>query len=169
MNFNLFYSLISFVIALFFMLIGIVGVLIPWSINVRTLLTQFIFEDSLAISLFGFSFLVIGAAIAINLFLNKSNRYYKISSKNATTTVDEAVILEYLNTYWKRLLPENDIPCHLTIKDNKIHIAVDFPYIPLPEQKTLLERIRKDLAGIFAKILGYNDEFFLHASFQSEK
>ena len=165
---HLFYSFISFVVALFFMLIGIVGLMIPWSINVRTLLTQFIFEDSLAISLFGFVFFLIGVAVAVNILFNASRRYYKINSKNVSTTVDEAVIQEYLNTYWKQIFPDNDIPCLLTIKENKIHIAVDLPYLPIQEQKPLLERIRKDLVGIFAKILGYSDEFYLSASFQSQ-
>lgn len=164
---NLFYSLISFVIALFFMLIGVVGVMIPWSLDVRTLLTRFIFEDSLAISLFGFAFFVIGAAMLINFLLSTKRRYYKISSQNSSATVDEAVIQEYLNTYWKQLFPKNDIPCHLTLKKNRIHISVDLPFLPIQEQKPLLERIRKDLIGIFAQVLGYSDEFFLTASFQT--
>lgn len=165
---HLFYSLINFVNALFFILIGVVGIVIPWSINVRTLLTRFIFEDSLAISLFGFAFFIIGLAMFINILLNMKRRHYRISSLNATTTVDEAVIQEYLNTYWKQLFPENDIPCHLYLKKNIIHIAVDLPYLPIQEQKPLLERIRQDLIGIFAKVLGYKEEFFLSASFQTK-
>lgn len=165
---NLFYSLISLVVALFFMLIGIVGIMIPWSMDVRNLLTKFIFEDSLAISLFGFAFFIIGLAIVTNIILSTKRRSYKISSQNATTTVDEAVIQQYLNTYWKQLFPKNDIPCHLSLKNNKIHIAVDLPYLPIQEQKPLLERIRKDLIGIFAQVIGYRDEFFLSASFQAK-
>ncbi len=163
---NLFHNLINLIIALFFMLIGIVGITIPWSINVRTLLTRFIFEDSLAISLFGFAFFFISLAMVTNLLFHFRQRHYTINSSNATTTVDEAVIQEYLNTYWKQLFPKNDIPCQLDLKENKIHIAVDLPYLPIQEQKPLLERIRKDLIKIFAKALGYSDEFFLSASFQ---
>lgn len=164
---HLFYSLINFINALFFVLIGIVGILIPWSINVRTLLTRFIFEDSLAISLFGFAFFIIGLAMFIHLVQNMMRRHYRISSLNATTTVDEAVIQEYLNIYWKQLFPENDIPSALQIKNNKIHIAVDLPYLPIQEQKPLLERIRNDLMRIFTKVLGYREEFFLNASFET--
>lgn len=163
---HFFYFLISFIVALFFILIGIIGMMIPWSIDVRNLLTRFIFEDSLAISLFGFSFLVIGSAIVLNVLLSLRHRHYKIDSKNVLVTVDDAVILEYLNTYWKQLFPKHEIPCLLTIKENKFHISVDFPYLPLKEQKPLLERIRKDLSSILAKALGYNEEFYLSASFQ---
>lgn len=160
-------SLISLVVALFFMLIGIVGILIPWSVGIRHALTQFIFEDSLAISLFGFTFFVIGLAIAINILLNTRKHYYRINSKNASTTVEEAVIEEYLASYWHKLFPQHEIPCQLALKDNKIHITVDFPYLPIQEQRPLLERVRKDLMAIFTKVLGYQDEFFLSASFQN--
>jgi len=158
---------VSFFIALFFILIGIVGILIPWSINVRALLAQFIFEDSLAISLFGFAFFFIGLAIAIDIVLNSRRKQYTISSLKAPATVDEEVIKEYLNTYWKQLLPNTETPCHLALKKNKIHISVELPFLPIQEQKPLLERIRKDLIGLFAQILGYRDEFFLTASFKS--
>ena len=109
---------------------------------------------------------MIGAAIALNVLLGARHRYYKINSKNASATVDDAVVLEYLNAYWKQLFPTHDIPCHLTIKENKFHIAVNFPNLPLQEQKPLLERVKKDLAGMFTKILGYSEEFYLSASFQ---
>lgn len=166
---HLLQSLINIIIALFFILIGIVGILIPWSINVRNLLTRFIFEDALAISLFGFTFFVIGLALVVNILLTNKRRHYNISSEKGSTTVEEAVVQEYLNTYWKQLYPTTDIPCHLTVRDNKIHIAVDLPYLPLPEQKPLLEKVRQDLIEIFAKILGYREDFFLSASFQDQK
>lgn len=165
---NFFYSLISFVIALFFMLIGVVGMMIPWSINIRNALATFIFENSLAISVFGFTFFVVGLAIVVNILLSTQRRYYKINSLNSSTSVDEAVIQQYLHTYWEQLFPKTDIPCHLTLKDNKIHIAIDLPYLPIQEQRPLLERIRKDLIEIFSRILGYRDEFFLSASFQTK-
>jgi len=163
---HLIHSLISLIIALFFLLIGVVGILIPWSVDVRHVLAQFIFEDSLAISLFGFAFFIVGVAIAINILLGLRKRYYRISSKDSSTTVEEGVIEEYVTSYWQKVFPEHEIPYQLSLKNNKIHIIVDFPYLPIQEQRPLLERIRKDLCHIFAKVLGYQDEFFLSASFQ---
>jgi len=166
---NLFHSLVSLFIALFFVMIGLVGAMIPWSSSTRNLLIRFITEDSIAISLFGFAFLFIGLAIAGDIIFNMRRRHYSISSLKGTATVDKAVIQEYLDQYWKSLFPENDIPCFLALKDNKIHISVDLPHLPIQEQKPLLERIRKDLMSLFAQVLGYRDEFFLSASFESMK
>ncbi|MCZ6902559.1 MAG: hypothetical protein O7C62_08755 [Rickettsia endosymbiont of Ixodes persulcatus] len=138
---HLFYSLISIVIALYFILIGIVGVIIPWSIEVRRLLTKLIFEDSLAISLFGFAFFFIGLAILINICLHARRTYYKIHSKKGSTTIDETVVQQYLTTYWKQLFPNHPIPCHVVFKQNRIHVEIDFPHLPLPEQKPFFEWI----------------------------
>lgn len=141
--------------------------MIPWSLGVRHALTQFIFEDSLAISLFGFAFFVVGLAIATNILLSLRKRYYRISSGNTSTKVEEGVIEEYVTSYWQKLFPEHEIPYHLILKNNQIHLTVDFPYLPIQEQRPLLEKIRKDLLQIFSKVLGYQEEFFLSASFQN--
>lgn len=151
------------------MLIGLIGAMIPWSNEIRNMIVKFIFHDTLAISLFGYAFFLIGLALAADIVINIRKRPYKISSLKGPIAVDEAVIQTYLNEYWKQLFPENDVPCHVSLKDNKIHVAVDLPYLPIQEQKTLLERIRKDLIGIFTKILGYRDEFYISASFQENR
>lgn len=167
--YNFFYSLISFIIALFFILVGIVSIMIPWSENVRADLIRFILEDSLAISLFGFAFLVIGLAIVINILLNSRRSYYHVKSGESAIAVDEAVIQQYLTIYWKQLFPDSDIPYKLNLKKNRIHLSVDLPYHPQEEQRLLLERIRQDLRRLFSSQIGYADEFSLSASFQKAK
>lgn len=163
---HFFYSLITFIIALFFTMVGVVAVMIPWSTPVRDSLVQFILEDALAISLFGFAFIVIGLAIASYILIGTKRRYYHIKSKGGATVVDEAVIQQYLDTYWKQLFPKHEIPCRLTLKNNKIHVSVDFPYLPAADQRPLLERVKNDLNKTFTKILGYQEEFYLSASFE---
>lgn len=163
-----FYSIISFIIALFFILLGVFGVLIPWSPVIRTELVQFILNDSLVLSLFGFASIFIGLAIAINILINAQRKYYNIRSDANAIDVDETVIQQYLNTYWEELFPGSDIPSRVTLKNNKIHISVDFPPLPLARQQLILERIKQDLRGKFAEILGYHREFYLSTSFQNE-
>lgn len=166
---NFFYSLISFIVAVFFIMLGVIGVIIPWSPGVRTDLIQFILDDSLAISLFGFASIIIGLAIVTNILLNTKRRYYRIRSDKNSIEVDETVIQQYLQAYWKQLFPDSDIPSRLSLKNNKIHIIVDLPPIPYGQQQLLIERIKTDLRSTFAKMLGYHHEFYLSASFQTEK
>lgn len=164
--YNLIYSFISFIIALFFILIGGIAVLIPWSAKIRTDLIQFILEDALAISLFGFAFMVIGLASAASILLNAKRKYYHIKSGDQAVFVDEALIQQYLSLYWKQLFPLNDIPCRLSLKKNKVYISADLPPMPQSEQRPLLERIRKDLTQLFEKKLGYHEQISFSISFQ---
>lgn len=164
------YSLISFIVAIFFLLLGIVGIIIPWSSAVRAHFVQFILEDSLFIFLFGLGFVIIGAAIAINVILNAKKKYYEIHTGNNAAIVDESLFQDYLNTYWRQLFPKHEVPNQITLKKNKIHVAADLPYIPISEQKALLERIEKDLNDIFSRIFGYRNEFVITISFaEAEK
>jgi hypothetical protein len=165
---NFFYSIITFIFAILFILVGIVGVMIPWSADIRTGLVQFILEDSLAISLFGFAGIVIGLAMAIHVLLNARRQCYHLRSGNKSVTIDETVVKQYVDLYWKQLFPNNDIPNRLAIKNNIIYIHADFPYLPIEQQRPLLERVRQDLKSRFKKSMGYTEDFHLYASFQPE-
>lgn len=165
----IFYSLISLVIAIFFVLIGIICVMIPWSPSVRTDLIQFILENSIAIFLFGFGFIIIGFSIVINIIQSSRRSYYYVRTGNNSVMVDETLIQDYLNSYWNHLFPQHDVPSRLTLKKNKIHVFADLPFIPVPQQKALMDRIKRDVNDILTKTLGYQNEFMLSISFQAEK
>jgi len=149
-------------------MLGLVAVLLPWSPLVRADIIQFILEDSIAIFLFGFVFIVVGLAIVISILLSTRRSYYRLKGGVQSVLIDEHVIQDYLDTYWKELFPKTTIPNRLQIKKNKIYLSADLPYIPQEEQKVVLERIRNDLTDIFSSFLGYQEPFHLAASFQSE-
>jgi uncharacterized protein YjeT (DUF2065 family) len=166
--YNFFYSLISFFIALLLILTGIIGLIIPWSGSIRAYLIEMITNDSLALSLFGFAFVIIGTAITANILLNSRRSYYHIKTSDGTVLVDEGIVQEYLKIYWRELMPEAQIYSRVTLKNNQIAIAVDFPFVPKPGQKPLLEKVRVDLQDWLRRFLGYQDEFHLHATFQKK-
>jgi hypothetical protein len=165
---HFFYSLISFIVALFFILLGIVGILLPWAPGVKSSIVNFIQEDGLFIFLFGLGLTIIGAAIATYIILSTRKRYYEIRSGDNLTTIDESLFQDYLNTYWKQLFPKFEIPNRVILKKNLIHVSADLPYIPDSQQKVLIERIEKDLNDIFNRILGRRHEYVISISFQPE-
>lgn len=163
---NVLYSLSSLLIALFFVLLGVVSVMLPWFPMVRNELIRFILEDSLLIFFFGFAFIVIGAAIIANIVLNAKRHYYHVRSGPKSIAIDETIIQQYLDSYWKQLFPQVHVPNKLTLKNNKIYLIADLPYIPQEQQQDVLERIKNDLADIFTTTFGYKEQFYLTASFQ---
>ncbi len=165
---NIFYSLINLFIGIFFILLGIISAMLPWSTGIRTSLIQIILENSVVIFLFGFCFLVIGALIVVNILLNARRNYYHLRASACKVSIEETVIQDYLDNYWKQVFPQSKIASKLFLKKNKIYLTADLPYVPLTEQKIVLERIQTDLGELFLSYLGYRQPFYLSASFQSE-
>lgn len=163
---NFLYSVISLIIALFFILLGIIGVILPWSSSVQSLAISLILEHGLLIFLFGLSLLAIGIATTVNIILSSKRRYYHLKVNSQTVSVDTAVIHNYLHKYFKELYPEIDVPYQLKMKKNKLHITVDLPYSAQSEQEAILERIQTELRELFQHFLDYRQPFFLSASFK---
>jgi hypothetical protein len=166
---NFIYSLITFLIAIFFVLLGFIGVLIPWSGAVRAEVISLVTEHSIAISLFGFTFIAIGIAVAFQILLATRLSYYQFTVGNDKVEVSEEVILKYLNGYWHSLFEGQEIPCNVSLKNNKIHVTADIPFVALPQQEDLLEKIQKELSELFFDFLGYRQEFHLEIGFHPEK
>lgn len=164
---NFLYSLISLFIALFFILFGIIGIILPWSASMQSLAVTLISENSLLIFLFGMSFLAIGVATAVNILLNARRQYHHFKVSGQTVSVESTLIQNYLQKYFKELFPGVEVPYQLQIKKNKLHITVDLPYIAKQDQEALLERMRTELRELFSDFLGYRNAFHLSASFQS--
>ena len=165
---NFFYYLFSFIVALFFILFGVISIILPWSPKLRTDLIEFILENSIALSLFGFGFLVIGLGFLISLYLSSKRQYYYLKTDDDSVLVDEAVIQQYLDSYWKQLFPEQTVYSRISIKKNKIKIAAELPNVSEEERKTLLERIQADIKEILKSVLGYNKECLISLSFPSQ-
>jgi hypothetical protein len=143
--------------------------MVPWLPAIRSHVIFFFMNNSVALSLFGIVSLTTGSAIATNVILNAKHRYYRIRSGANAIAVDEVLIQQYLDSYWAGLFPDCDVPNRLILKNNRIHMDVNLPHLPLPEQKLLLERVENDLSEGFAKVLGYNKEFYLTASFRDQE
>lgn len=169
MNFNMLhfiYSLISFLIAIFFILLGIIGILIPWSANVRQEVISLISEHSLGISIFGLSFIAIGIAVVVNILLSSKTSYYQFTVGKSHVYIDETVVQHYLTEYWKELFLGQEIPNRITLKNNRIDVTADLPYVQPSQQEELLIKIQNELTELFSDLLGYRQQFHLSVSFQ---
>lgn len=163
------YSLISFIIALFFIMLGVIACLLPWFPAMRSDLIQFFLENSVAIFLFGMSFLTIGVVMVVNIILSTKRHYYEFKVGHNPVRIDEDLIQKYLQNYFYEIFPTQEVACRLTIKQNRLHIDADFPYVPVTQRSVLLEKIQDDLRELFSKQFGYSNDYYLAASFQSDK
>ncbi|MBS4170801.1 Uncharacterized protein NEOC95_001537 [Neochlamydia sp. AcF95] len=164
-----FYPLLTFAISLFFIVLGLLSILVQASQHVRSEFVAFIERDQLFLSLFGIGCLAIGVAIIFYLRTNLKKSYLKINSKdNHAYFLDENIFQEYMHDYWKQLFPKEEVPSSILIKKNKVVITADLPYIPSAKQKALMARINDDVKEMLVRLLGYQQEYVLSLSFQKE-
>lgn len=151
------------------MILGIIAMLFPLISGIKAQVISFLVENSLPLFLFGLGSTLIGAALAIHIILTSRRRYVTIRSGKKTISISEAVMQDYLSSYWKEIVPDREVPFRIQLKSHKIRILVDLPYFPKEEQKSLLEKIERDLNDLFRGIFGYQEALELEVSFQSAK
>lgn len=165
---HFFYSLIKFCIGLIFIASGIAGMLVPWSAAIRTAFIEWLLEGSMDIMLFSFGFFVIGVYLVIYSLQHARIKYHRIKIDDPSIQISETLVQDYLGSYWKSLFPSSDVPCKLEMRKKKIAIQADLPFIPMDDQKELLQRIENDLSELFRKIFGYRHRLDILISFNKK-
>lgn len=160
------HTFVNSVIALFLFLLGTACLFYPWASEMQSHLIEFLISSTRLIFLFGICFILLAIGIASNVWFRTKQSYYRMKVEPLPVTIDENVILGYLNAYWKQLFPESDIPCKITLNRNELYIEADLPFVGDAAKNDIIDRIEDDLKNIFLKTVGYKDPFYLTLSFQ---
>jgi hypothetical protein len=163
------YFFINFLIALFFIILGIIGIILPWSAGARTQAIEFILTNSISLSLFGFTFLVAGLASLFQIVQGSKKQYFTLTREGLKADVSENVIKFYLVNYFQEIFPYTEVPCQIDLKKSRLDIMADLPYVHKQEQKELLKKIEADLSELFREVIGYQKDLRINISFQPEK
>lgn len=159
-----FYWMMSVLIGTLFLLIGALGVALPWSDILRTEMITFLLEDSIILPSFGAGCLLIGLSILIYTFFSTRQSYVDIRTGELAVTLNENVVQHYVDAYWKDVFPTYPITSSIEIKKKAIYINANLPSLTPKEKNAFLEQVQKDLGDIFGRILGYPHEVFLTAT-----
>lgn len=81
--------------------------------------------------------------------------------------IDEEILQQYLDAYWKRRFPNKEVPHQLRLKRETIRIIADLPKTPKDQQKELLNDVQDELQDLFFKMLGYSHELLFALRFQA--
>jgi hypothetical protein len=166
---HFFYLVLSFLLSLFFLVLGIFSLILAWSPLVKESVAHFIANDALITTLFGIGLFLIGLSIFVYAIFIAKHRYIHLQTGHRSVTLDEGVIQSYLENYWTEQFPKHFVPTHLTVKKHSIQIVANLPYLPQTEQKTFLEKVKRDFNNLFGQTLGYSHDVQLFASFDSPK
>jgi len=170
MSFNLarfFYLSASFVIGMFFFLIGLFSILLPWFPYLQQISIHFILENSLILSLFGLGFTLAGISMAAYALLKSRRKYVEIRTGDLAVILDENVIKQYLEAYWQSHFPQAKVPYNIHFKKHSLQIIAELPSLSLSEQKAFLEEVKQDFHDLFSRVLGYPYDVHFITSFKT--
>ncbi|OJU79865.1 MAG: hypothetical protein BGO10_01585 [Chlamydia sp. 32-24] len=163
---NFLYSLLLFIYSFLFILVGIVLMLLPFSLAIRESLIFFIQNHWSITFLFGFVIFTVGLATIFGIIFSKVPKYFTIHKHLGLVEIDELVIQKYLDRYWKTLFPETDIAQTIEFKKNGLNVYVDLPTVALEDQKNLIERIDQEISQLLFDNLGFRGDLDLNLKFQ---
>lgn len=156
---------LTLILALFFILLGVFAFLLAFSLSIQLLSINLIQNHFWVWFFLGLGFFIVGGALTAYVLLTRRKKYLTTQTGNHQIKVSEAVIDEYLKSYFEKLYPQEHIPYRFLIKKRKMQIIADLPYIPLEEQKRVLKSIESDLETILSHYLGYNSGLEISISF----
>src|SRR5687768_7062474 len=109
----------NIVLALFFIVLGLLGIILPWSPTICTEVVDFLLSNTITLSIFGFAFLVIGITVLVQIIQRRKRRYFTRHQKALEIDVSEKVINDYLSVYFRDLFPLTEVPCQVILKKKK--------------------------------------------------
>lgn len=154
----------SYLLALFFIILGLFCAAIPWSQSLQTALLDTVQQQEIAVVLTGVALLAIGCVILAQLA--RRRRYYSVRTSGVNVvSVDKDLVKAYLHEYFHTQYPTHEVPCHVTVKSNRLQITADLPTTPRQEQKGILKKIEQELQELLSARLGYQQPLRLYVSF----
>jgi len=158
------FQVITYLLALFFVILGLLCLIIPWSESMRHILITFLESNWITLFLFGVGFFTIGLVIMINLASSR-RRHYSVRTGPLAISVDTTLVEAYLKEYFGSRYPNRDVACRVSVKKNCLQISADLPNVPSSIQRDLLKEIEQELQELLANSLGYCRSMRLFISF----
>jgi hypothetical protein len=169
MNFNRFLSFaFTGIAALFFLLCGLMVLVLPWSHAALEMAVNSIHTYRWLFTFFGIGLLLVSIALFGQIYLSSQRKYLSIRTGDNPIDASDAVIRDTLKSYWENLFPDQEIPCKVDIKKNRIFLSVDLPYYPKEKQSDFLKKIERELSILLKEMFAYTKSLHLKISFDRE-
>ena len=162
---HFFRHLIHLVQALLFLVLGAIGLVLPWSASLQETAIQFIQNRPITVFFVGLGFLAISAALLVSWRESTRHRYFYVRRGQRMVALDEKLIDHYLRTYWYERFPKLDIESQATLYNQQLQILVHFPPLSKEQQQQTLTQVQNELDELLTYYLGYHEPFRLSATF----
>jgi hypothetical protein len=159
---NLLFSAVQFVFAALVILLGVFFIGLQNASHLRYEIADFFAQSTANFTLLGALILGCGVLLLIGFYTMHRGHYYRVTMGPQETLVDPAVIRSYVQEYWRKQFPEQELSVDVVIsKAQKMEIFLELPFLSGEKQQEVLEKAEKDLERMLQKQIGYKKEFVL--------
>ena len=159
---NLLFSAVQFVFAVLVLLLGGFFIGLEHASHLRYSIARFFLETALSFSLIGYLILGCGTLLLIGFYTMHRGTYYRVKMGGGDLLVDATVIRSYLDEYWKRAFPDQELSVDVGVMSGqRLEMFVELPLLAPDEQTSALKKAESELSRILQKKIGYEQEFIL--------
>lgn len=161
---NLLFSIVHLMISLFVLFFGALLVGLYYAEGLRAFLANLLYDKPLIFFSIGCFLVFFGVIMLIGFYFMNRRKYYQLKMETSKTSIDQSIIKEYVETYWKEVFPNYRGHIEVVIHPKqKLELITEMP-ARAGDDETLLARIQNELGVLLARKLGYEKEFILTIS-----
>lgn len=159
---NLFFSALHFFLVLIILALGGFFLSFPYTESFRYNLTYYLYHYPEFFKLTGSMVMGFGLLLFIGFYRLNKRCFLTIETRPITTLVDEGIIQDWIQNYWKAKYPGKEIGVDIVVQKGVV-LQI---FLPLPEDcekegKEFLASLQSDLADQLFHLLGYRREFYI--------
>lgn len=162
---NVLFSAAHFFVVFFVICLGCLFCAFPYAQQFRLSFIHFLQQEPETFQWIGGAILAFGGLLLLGFSLLNRRRFLRIQMGPAKTLVDEAIVQDYVQTYWKEKHPDDDVHVDVVVqKGETLEIIVPASKDWEGKVEEHLEAVQNDLGDRLSRRLGYYREFYLTLS-----
>ena len=162
---NILFSAVHFFVIFIILSLGGFLLVLPYAESFRYHLIHYIYERPDLFKLLGGVIMGSGFLLFLGFYFLNRRRFLTIKMGPASTLIDEKVVQDYVQEYWKEKYPAQEAPLDVIVqKGGILEIIIPKPRDWEGEIGESLLRLQDDLGDRLARCLGYDREFYLTLS-----
>ena len=159
---NLLFSAAHFLVVLTTLALGGFFLSLPYTESFRYNLTYYLYHRPEFFTLTGSMMMSFGLLLLFGLYRVNRRRFLTIETRPMTTLVDEGIIHNWIQQYWREKYPKKEACIDVVVQKGKV-LQI---FLPIPEnwegeREELLISLQNDLAKRLFYLLGYHREFYI--------
>lgn len=158
---------VNFLLGLFFIVVGIAGLILPWSSTLQNALIELISYESSLLAILGFAFLCIGIALLAYVSMQKRGNRIFLRLKPHPIEVDQNLIVGALDVYWKEVLQGQSVFTQVIPGKKSLLIKAEMPPMNELQQEELLKKIQPELENLLHETIGIPHDIKVELHFRS--